>query len=75
MPIPKKLSKKNRMLVVGIPHSKRPDLTNLIKFTEDALNGVLWEDDSIIYEIYAKKVYGETPKTVIETSLNKKYLK
>ena len=65
MPIPKSYSKTARLKAVGEPHQKKPDISNLIKFTEDALNEVLWEDDSCISEITAKKVYSEEPKTII----------
>lgn len=34
----------------------KPDLDNLIK-PKDALNGIIWEDDSQIIEIHARKVY------------------
>ena len=66
MPIPKSYSKRRRLNAIGKPHTNKPDITNLTKFTEDALNKILWEDDSIISEISAKKMYSEEPKTVIE---------
>lgn len=65
MPIPKSYSKKARLKSIGEPHQKKPDISNLIKFTEDALNEILWEDDSVIAEIKAKKIYSEEPKTII----------
>lgn len=61
MPIPKSYKKTK----TGDPHYKKPDLTNLIKFPEDALNGVLWNDDSNIYSINASKVYSDNPRTEI----------
>jgi Holliday junction resolvase RusA-like endonuclease len=44
----------------------RPDVDNLVKLTKDALNGILWLDDSQIVGLTATKVYGDTPSTVIE---------
>lgn len=65
MPIPKSYSKIARLKAIGTPHIKKPDLTNLAKFTEDALNHILWKDDSIIAELNVKKIYAEEPKTCI----------
>lgn len=63
-----KLSAKKKSELVNRPHTKRPDLSNLIKFIEDAALGILYKDDSIIAEISAKKIYVEEPytKMVIE---------
>lgn len=75
MPIPKSYSKKKKIECLSKPHEKKPDLSNLIKFTEDAFNQIAWEDDSIISEIEASKFYSEDPKTVfkIETLSNKMF--
>lgn len=66
MPIPKSYSKGARLKAIGGPHTKKPDLTNLAKFTEDALNHILWRDDAIIADLHVKKIYSEEPKTVIK---------
>lgn len=73
MPIPKSYSKKKALKCVQGPHVNKPDLSNLIKFTEDAFNKLLWEDDSIISELEARKFYSREPKTVfkIECVANK----
>ena len=63
MPIPKSWSRIRRLNAVGEPHVSKPDLSNLIKFIEDALNEVLWKDDSIIYELHCRKFYAEVPCT------------
>lgn len=65
MPIPKSYSAKKRLNAIGAPHTKKPDLTNLAKFTEDALNHILWKDDAIIADLHVKKIYSEEPKTLI----------
>lgn len=66
MPIPRSYSLKKAKKCLQGPHTKKPDLSNLIKFTEDALNGIVWEDDSFISEIESRKFYSEEPKTVFK---------
>lgn len=65
MPIPQSYSNRKRLNAIGRPHTKKPDLTNLAKFTEDALNHILWKDDAIIADLHVKKIYSEEPKTLI----------
>ena len=40
-----------------IPYSRKPDVDNFIKSTLDALNGIIWVDDSQVVEIGARKFY------------------
>ena len=42
---------------------KKPDTDNLVKRVRDALNGVVWLDDSQVNQIVAVKGYSESPKT------------
>ena len=67
MPIPKSTSKKKNkaMLEERIKHTKRPDVDNLLKFTLDCLNGVVFKDDSQIIYLAGGKFYSEEPKTLI----------
>ena len=44
---------------------KRPDLDNLVKLIQDALNGLAYQDDKQIQEINARKWYSSKPRTVI----------
>lgn len=45
----------------------KPDLTdNLMKGTMDAMNGIVFTDDSIIAEVESKKIYGLVPRMEIE---------
>ena len=63
MPIPK-MSKKKTLASIGQPHIKRPDLSNMIKWTEDVAEAAhLFSDDSIIATINAKKIYATIPRT------------
>ena len=66
MPIPQSISLKKAREISMKPHSKKPDLSNLIKFVEDCFNGILWEDDNLISSIEATKFYSESPKTLFK---------
>lgn len=44
-------------------HVSVPDLSNMIKFLEDVAQGILYENDSLIASIIARKVYDENPRT------------
>ena len=44
-------------------HYYRPDLSNLIKFVEDAITGIVYRDDCIIASIDAHKLYSTDPRT------------
>ena len=39
--------------------TKKPDLDNLVKAVTDGMNGVVYQDDSQITELHAKKTYGK----------------
>jgi Holliday junction resolvase RusA-like endonuclease len=67
MPIPKGTSKKKTkaMSEEKIRHTKKPDIDNLIKFSCDCLNGVVFKDDSQIVLLQGGKFYSEIPQTVI----------
>lgn len=71
MPIPTTESKKNKSLMASnaIKHCKRPDVTNLIKFLEDCLKGLVIVDDNQVCEIMARKSYSELPRSLIQISL------
>ena len=47
-------------------HIKKPDLSNLIKSVEDAMNGIVYKDDSQIKNIVASKQYGESDKIEVQ---------
>lgn len=53
---------------VGAKPTGRPDLSNLVKLVEDALTGVVWDDDDQVVSIEASKSYiswWEQPRSVI----------
>lgn len=43
--------------------TSKPDVDNLLKLATDALNGIVWIDDSQIITITCSKVYGDAPST------------
>jgi Holliday junction resolvase RusA-like endonuclease len=49
-----------------VSHTVKPDCTNLAKLVEDALNGVLYPDDSAIVYMLIQKEYGDPAKIEIE---------
>ena len=55
MPIPKSLSLKKQLALIDTPHTKKPDLDNLLKQTLDASSNIIFNDDSQIYRILSTK--------------------
>ena len=67
-PIPKSFSKKRTAEAeAGIfrPTTK-PDNTNYAKGIEDALNGVIYKDDSMIVDLRVSKFYSSKPRIEVE---------
>lgn len=65
-PIPASWPKKRRQAALAgtaRPTSK-PDADNLLKIL-DALNQVVWRDDSQIVDGFVRKLYSETPELVV----------
>lgn len=63
--MPKSWSGKKKQEMEGQPRGKKPDIDNYEKFIYDCMNGIIIEDDSIIVEVYQKKVYSKKPCTLI----------
>lgn len=63
MPIPKSATKRARagMAAGEIAHTGRPDLDNCQKAILDAMNGVVFCDDSQIVRSFTTKLYAEQP--------------
>ncbi len=68
MPIPQTRMHEKEALM-GTYHFIKPDITNLLKFIEDAAHTILYKDDCIIAKIIAKKIYGEPRTEFTITSL------
>ena len=54
IPMPKSWSKKKRLEMDGKAHQQRPDIDNIMKGLMDSL----FQEDSHIHTIYAKKIWG-----------------
>ena len=58
--------KKQAVMIAGeVFHTVKPDGSNLLKFLEDAANGVLWRDDRQIVRAGWCKAYGTVAGTEI----------
>lgn len=74
LPIPVSIPQGQKNLILwGLDlHIKKPDVSNMIKFYEDAANEVLFPDDSKVVSIEAAKYYSATPRTEIMVEVIKK---
>jgi Holliday junction resolvase RusA-like endonuclease len=61
LPMPKSWSKKKREVMNGKPHKQTLDLDNLIK----ALGDALYENDSVLDNYCASKIWGNEGKIII----------
>lgn len=70
MPRPKKHFHRNGALRADAPsyHIIKPDVTKLIRSTEDSLLGIAWTDDSQVCSQHAAKIYSVAPGADIEIS-------
>ena len=67
--VPKSKSKKFRAAALsGLEYpTKKPDIDNIIKAIQDALNGLAYKDDALIVRLGVTKLYSEIPR--VEVSL------
>jgi len=63
MPIPTSWSLKKQHAAENASHLSKPDLSNLVKFVEDASHGILFTDDAQITSIAASKWYSAHART------------
>jgi Holliday junction resolvase RusA-like endonuclease len=62
LPVPKSYPKKRVVACLNGSEwpCKKPDLDNVVKSFMDAMNGIVYGDDSQVVEIHTTKVYAET---------------
>ena len=65
--IPRSSSKKSRQLMLEniVRPTKKPDIDNIVKALQDALNGLAYKDDSSIVFLSVAKCYSEVPKVEV----------
>lgn len=66
--IPKSTTKKDRALISeGIKRPvTKPDTDNYTKSVLDALNGIIYKDDSQVTDLYASKYYSDNPRVELK---------
>ena len=66
-PVPASWSERKRQKAITgeIKPGKKPDLDNIAKAWNDALNGVVYRDDSLICRMTLDKRYGPAPLVVV----------
>lgn len=67
MPIPKSTSKKmlSEIHAGVIPHIKKPDIDNCIKYSLDVIKGIVILDDNQVNFIACEKIYSTDPKVTM----------
>ena len=65
MPIPKSLSEKKKKELIDQPHTRKPDVDNMLKSVYDGLNKAAFADDSQIYKSSNEKLYSLYPRTEV----------
>jgi len=64
--MPKSWSKKKKDRMHNTPHLQRPDNSNLVKFYEDAFNGLIFEDDAQIWNYSCQKKWSDKNQAMIQ---------
>lgn len=64
MPLPKSWPKWKKLAAIGgkIRPTSTPDIDNLLKLVQDAMNKIFWNDDSQIVEVQTAKYYSDEPR-------------
>lgn len=70
-PIPKSRPKKWQAAARAgaVRPTGKPDGDNVMKAVGDALNTIVWVDDSQIVDARVRKLYSDTPRTVIRVTI------
>ena len=66
---PASWSKKKFADALDRAHVSKPDLDNVVKLALDALNGIVFKDDSQVYSITASKFYSGLSRLEIKVTM------
>lgn len=71
--MPTRFTKKQKELAEkeALRPTTKPDVDNLAKAVTDAMNGVVYEDDSQIVELVCGKYYGAEPRVMVTVDVKK----
>lgn len=58
--------KREAAIAGRVAHTAKPDADNITKAAKDALNGIVWLDDAQVVQSWVSKLYGDTPRVLIE---------
>lgn len=61
-------TRRQRALSGALAATGKPDLDNVVKLVGDALNGIIWRDDSLVASVSAVRRYGACERTVVRVS-------
>jgi Holliday junction resolvase RusA-like endonuclease len=66
-PIPKSTSKKKALQMIDgkIYPTKKPDIDNIVKAIFDAMNGIVFIDDSQVVSLSVHKIYESQAETIV----------
>ena len=64
--VPASYSNKKKKELIGQPHTKRPDIDNIVNIILDSLNKLAYKDDNQIAKLEVEKLYGEEEKIILE---------
>lgn len=68
--VPKSYSKKKKAELMGKPNTQHNgDVDNVAKSILDGLNGIAYDDDTIIYDLHIRKYYSDDDNERVEVKI------
>jgi len=60
-----KSSNKIKLIITFQVKKKNIDIDNMVKLLQDSMNKIVFDDDSQVYEIHARKIISKEIKTIV----------